>query len=558
MALDDATWLFVEQSWVQNADARPSALQLAASLKHLCDIRNPVIVVVQDAPDVQHLAPPVIPDFAAIPPTPIVLPPAVADNHNPVNDAYVTPPSTPPSSRTAIPRRVPPTRSTATLVTMEAGGSASEVVDDERDKKKAGKMAAIVTSVPSPIFSWGYNLISSALSRSQAVRDPGSTSSAREPMESRHTNDEIRESPGIYTNQYHGETYDNAESGPPPTPPLSSSLPSGNTSNVTWRRPFDASPMGPTPDAGPNPLRDEILSLCGGTELDITKKYSDLRLRRSYWTNEDNAVFVCRLRPSGNMDDSEPLNIGTVVSLRRIQLKASRQARLLADIASTQLPVHPGLVKHSSPIVWQDSLWLQMEFIPWTLDQVIARTPAFGSTRRGETYIAYVLAQVVEGLAALHDVGVIHREINSYGIRLGFGGEVKISKYFLLIPYEPRLTLVSSAHFASAYVMKDQHDLPRDRIGDPCWIAPEVIEERPYDTKVDVWSLGIILIEMLEGRPPYSHEQPWRTMELITANGTPSLAEPEKYTPELKNFGACCLYLDVRSRASTEELKPVS
>jgi hypothetical protein len=543
-SVDDATWLFVEQSWVHNANARPSALQLATSLKHLCDARNTIVAVVQDAPDVSNPAPHVIPGFVVIPPASTDLPPAAPGSDRPIDDAYATPPSTPPLSNTALPRRVPPTRNTAAPMSMEARDSGSRV-NDEKEYRR--------------LSAFEKFKISSALARAQAIQDSGTISPARKSMQSRRTDDEILDGLGIYTNQYHGETdFHDSESGSHAKPPLSSSLPRVNASKATRRRPFDASPTGSTSAAGPNPLRDEILGLCGGTELDITKKYGDLRLLRSYRTNEDNAVFVCRLRPSGSMDDSEPPNSGTVVSLRRIQLKASRRTRLLAHIASTQLPVHPGLVEHSSPVVWQDSLWLQMEFMPWTLDEVIARTPAFGSTRRGETYIAYVLARVVAGLVVLHDVGVVHRDIKSYSIRLGFSGEVKISMCLLFLPHEKRLTLFSSANFASAYVIKDRHDLPCDLIGDAYWMAPEVIKQRPYDTKVDVWSLGIMLIEMLEGRPPYSHEQPWRAMTLVAANGTPALAEPEKYTQELKSFGAQCLCLNVHSRASTEELKPVS
>jgi protein-serine/threonine kinase len=89
-------------------------------------------------------------------------------------------------------------------------------------------------------------------------------------------------------------------------------------------------------------------------------------------------------------------------------------------------------------------------------------------------------------------------------------------------------------------------------------MAPEVVKQKLYGCKADIWSLGIMIIEMVEYQPPYFDEEPLKALYLVATNGTPTLKKPEALSRGLKGFLAVCLCVDVSSRATANELLEVN
>ena len=88
------------------------------------------------------------------------------------------------------------------------------------------------------------------------------------------------------------------------------------------------------------------------------------------------------------------------------------------------------------------------------------------------------------------------------------------------------------------------------------YVGPEVYEEEAC-LKSDVWSLGISVIEMAEGRNPFAGMTSAKIMNLVLNKSSPSLSS-SGWSSDLVDFVSACLVKDVKKRASVNDLLKVS
>lgn len=84
-------------------------------------------------------------------------------------------------------------------------------------------------------------------------------------------------------------------------------------------------------------------------------------------------------------------------------------------------------------------------------------------------------------------------------------------------------------------------------------MAPELILGKNYDDKVDIWSVGIVLIEMMEGKPPYMELPPLKALYLISKKGVPPPKEAN-WTYNLVDVVSLCLKMKSSKRPSASQL----
>jgi len=222
------------------------------------------------------------------------------------------------------------------------------------------------------------------------------------------------------------------------------------------------------------------------------------------------------------------------VAIKKMELTAQNIKLLTSEIHIMKESNQENVVHYYDSYRVENQLWVVMEFMGGgCLTEILEQ---FEYVKMNEKHIAWVCQQTLKGLQYIHSRHRIHRDIKSDNILLGEHGEIKI------------------ADFGYAAQLTKQKTKRQTIVGTPYWMAPELIRGQEYGTKVDIWSLGIMIMEMAEGDPPYMEFPPLRALFLITTKGIPDLKEPSRWSPTFREFVSLCLEKDAEKRPSADEL----
>eukprot|EP01083_Nonionella_stella_P289569 985378_1 len=153
-----------------------------------------------------------------------------------------------------------------------------------------------------------------------------------------------------------------------------------------------------------------------------------------------------------------------------------------------------------------------------------------------ESEIAIIAKHILSGLKYLHKNNIIHRDIKCGNILLSDSGQCKLADFGV------------SAQLAQTISRRNTV------IGSPYWMAPEVLKQNNYNQKADIWSMGISIIEMADGRPPLSNLHPLRALLQIPSNPSPQITNINNKSQSIHSFLSLCLEKNPHKRLNANEL----
>lgn len=221
---------------------------------------------------------------------------------------------------------------------------------------------------------------------------------------------------------------------------------------------------------------------------------------------------------------------GKIVAVKAVDLEKNDRQQIENEIFLQRQLLDKNIVQIYR--VCEDNMWLYiiMEYVRGG-----PLTDILSICYLTEKNIAYFIKNVLEALIVVHDANLIHRDIKSDNVLVSRNGDVKITDF--------------------GYTAPNSEDLKNNVIcGTPYWMAPELIKGEHYGKEVDIWSLGILCLELAEGAPPYINEQPLNALYLIVVKGVDGLKDKSKWSPDFNDFVDSCLQQDPKRRPTARQL----
>jgi serine/threonine protein kinase len=224
----------------------------------------------------------------------------------------------------------------------------------------------------------------------------------------------------------------------------------------------------------------------------------------------------------------------TEFALKKISVfDRSKRHQLLKEIRTLYRTKSPYIVKSYGAYFREGHIYISLEFMDsGSIQDLIDRVKIVP-----ENAIAYFAKSILEGLSHLKAKRQVHRDIKPSNVVLNKKGEAKLADFGITTQLD------NTAQEATSFV------------GTNAYMSPERILGNPYSFPGDIWSVGIMLIQMAIGKFPFPSTKLYFDFLQAVAHGpSPTLPDDNKFSTEFKSFVDLCLIKDVHERAVAEDL----
>lgn len=241
---------------------------------------------------------------------------------------------------------------------------------------------------------------------------------------------------------------------------------------------------------------------------------------------------------------AEDTTLQRVVAIKRmapgLQENDRDRKRLLKEAQRASALNHPNIASIYDVIEDRDELLLVMEYVEG------ATLRAATNQRPDLPAFLNIAIQCVDGVGAAHQKDIIHGDIKPENLMLTPAGRVKILDFG--VARRPTLETGSDSPTASLATMTGSLS------GTPAYMAPEVLTQKPYDGRADIFSLGLVFYEMLGGPQPFQTDSFIGTVARVLHDDIPSLSTiTAKIPPGLDAIIQHMLDKDPAARYATAE-----
>ncbi|XP_011878052.1 PREDICTED: mitogen-activated protein kinase kinase kinase kinase 5 isoform X1 [Vollenhovia emeryi] len=240
----------------------------------------------------------------------------------------------------------------------------------------------------------------------------------------------------------------------------------------------------------------------------------------------------------GDVYKAKRLSMNDLAAIKVIKLEPGDDFAIIQqEILMMKDCRHPNIIAYYGSYLRRDKLWICMEYCGGgSLQDIYHITGPLT-----EIQIAYMCRETLTGLAYLHSMGKMHRDIKGANILLTEAGDVKLADFGV------------SAQITATINKR------KSFIGTPYWMAPEVaaVERKGgYNQLCDIWACGITAIELAELQPPMFDLHPMRALFLMSKSGfkPPTLKDRDKWSPTFHNFVKIALTKNPKKRPTAEKL----